>query len=363
MKILFIVPYSSKGPSNRFRVEQYLPYLKAENINYNINPFVFEKFYEILYTKGGFCKKTVYFIKAILRRFLDIIKVHKYDIVFIHREACPFGPPIFEWIIHKLGKPIIFDFDDAIFLTNYNPVNRFYRFLKFPSKTKTIIKISSKVIVANRFLEEYARRFSDSVYILPTPIDAKKFFIAQKTSSQLTIGWIGSPTTASYLQIIFNVMKKLSKKYDFVLKIVGAGQKVCIPGVKVENYDWSLEREVENFQEMDIGIYPLVDNLWTCGKAGFKAIQYMSVGVPVVASPVGMLKDFIQDGKNGFLAATEDQWVTKMSMLIEDVSLRCAIGLAGRRTVEKNFSVEANVKKYINIILDCNEAWLKNVKR
>ncbi|OIO80500.1 MAG: group 1 glycosyl transferase [Candidatus Omnitrophica bacterium CG_4_8_14_3_um_filter_43_15] len=355
MKVLFIVPYSSKGPSNRFRVEQYFPYLKAENIDYDISPFAFDKFYGILYVKGNFCKKTDYFIKAILIRFLDIIRAHRYDVVFIHREACPFGPPVFEWIMHLLGKPIIFDFDDAIFLPNYNPVNRFYRFLKFPSKTRAIIKMSSVVIVANRFLEEYARKFNNSVHILPTPIDTKKFFVSEKKSERLTIGWIGSPTTAFYLKIIFNVMERLSAKYDFILKIVGAKQNISVPGVKVENYDWSLEKEAEDFQSIDIGIYPLIDNQWAYGKAGFKAIQYMSVGVPVVASPVGMINEFISDEKNGFLAATEDQWFEKLSRLIEDVPLRRTTGLAGRKTVEEMFSAEINAKKYIGI--------LKNAKK
>ena len=145
-------------------------------------------------------------------------------------------------------------------------------------------------------------------------------------------------------------MQQLSKKYDFVLKIFGAGETINIPGVKVENYDWHLEKEVEYFQFIDIGIYPLIDTLWVRGKAGFKAIQYMAVGVPVVASLIGMNKEIIKDGVNGYLARTEKEWIEKISKLMEDSNLRKKIGLEGRKTVEEKFSVKANVHTYLDII-------------
>jgi len=350
MKILFIVPYSTEGASNRFRVEQYLPYLDKEGIKYDIRPFVSSRFYKILYLKKQRARKIIYFIQSFFNRILDIIRLHRYDLVFIHREACPFGPPIFEWMIYKFKKPIIYDFDDAIFLQNYNLANRFYKFLKFPSKTKKIIKMASMVIVPNIFLKEYTCKFNKHVYVIPTPIDTDKFKIAEKSSNKLTIGWVGSFTTASYLKVVFNVMQQLSKKYDFVLKIFGAGEILSIPGVKIENHDWHLEEEVSYFQSIDIGIYPLIDILWARGKAGFKAIQYMSVGVPVVASSVGMVKDFIKDGVNGYLARTEEEWIEKISKLIEDSNLRKNIGLEGRKTVEERFSVKINVPEYLRVI-------------
>jgi len=276
--------------------------------------------------------------------------LHSYDLVFIHREACPFGPPIFEWLIYKFNKPTIYDFDDAIFLQNYNLANRFYRFLKFPSKTKEIIKMASRVIVPNMFLREYAYKFNEHVYIIPTPIDTDRFKMAEKSSNKLVIGWVGSFTTAPYLKIVFNAMQQLSKKYDFVLKIFGAGEIISISGVKIENHDWHLKEEVEYFQSIDIGIYPLIDTLWARGKAGFKAIQYMAIGVPVVASSIGMVKDFIEDGVNGCLVKTEEEWVEKISKLIEDPNLRRKIGLAGRKTVEEKYSLKLNAFKFLEVI-------------
>lgn len=350
MKVLFIVPYSSEGASNRYRVEQYIPYLKAAGIGCDLSPFVFAEFYRIIYSEGRYCKKTIYFIRGLFRRITDIFKLYKYDAVFIHREACPFGWPIFEWLIFISGKPIIFDFDDAIFIQNFNPVNKIYSFLKSPSKTKKIIKMASSVIVANRFLQEYAHKFNSHIYILPTSIDTERFKLPERISCNLEIGWVGSPTTAPYLNIVSDVIKKLSKKYDFIFKVVGVKNKTSIPGVRLEYYDWQLDREIQDFQNIDIGIYPLPDTIWAKGKAGFKAIQYMAVGVPVVASAVGMAKEIIEDGINGFLANSYEEWIEKISKLIENPDLRKRIGLAGRKTVEKNFSVEANAPKFLKII-------------
>ncbi len=350
MNILFLVPYPEEGPSNRYRIEQYLPYLRQLGHYYWVRPFWNSRAYRILYKNGYYFKKAFYFFLGTLNRFIDILAVFKYDVVFIHRESYPFGPPFFEWLIHKFKKPIIFDFDDAIFLQNFNPANRIYRFLKFSSKTKKIVNMSSAVIVANKFLEEYALRYNSRVYIIPTSIDTEKFTIKKRDAGKLVIGWIGSPTTSPYLNIIFDAMRKLSGRYDFVFKIVGAGKPVVIKGVNIQNCDWQLEREILDFQSIDIGVYPLPDTLWVRGKAAFKAIQYMSVGVPVVASPVGMAKEIIQDGVNGFLAGSDEEWVKKISILIEDRDLRARIGLEGRKTAEQKFSVKANVEILKHVI-------------
>jgi len=350
MKILFLVPYPTEGPSNRFRVEQYLPHLNQAGYQYTVRPFWTKNAYRILYDKKVYFKKLFYFFVGTLGRIKDILSVARYDVVFIHREAYPIGPPFFEWLIYVLKKPIIFDFDDAIFLQNYNPVNRFYRFFKFPLKINRVVQMSSAIIVANNFLKEYAEKYNKSVFIIPTAIDTDIFSINKKVDRQLTIGWVGSQTASPYLELIFDAMQKLSQRYDFILKIVGAGCKIYIPGVKVENKKWNLENEIEDFQSIDIGVYPLPDNLWARGKAAFKAIQYMAVGVPVVASPVGMTKELIQDGINGFLANSNEEWIKKLADLIEDEALRKKIGFNGRNTVEEKFSLNINAPKYLEVI-------------
>jgi len=130
VKIFFIVPYPTEGPSNRFRVEQYLPYLEKQGIEFRIRPFISSNFYKILYKKGYNLKKATFFILSLFNRFIDLFRILPYDIIFIHRECCSIGPPVFEWIISKMKKSVIYDFDDAIFLKNVSSSNKFLSLLK-----------------------------------------------------------------------------------------------------------------------------------------------------------------------------------------------------------------------------------------
>jgi glycosyltransferase involved in cell wall biosynthesis len=262
---------------------------------------------------------------------------------------------VFEWILKKIGKKIIYDLDDAIYLGKTSPINRILKFLKFPSKITKILTMSDHVITCNEFLSEFAARFNKNVSVIPTSVDTEKFVPkirnADDAHQEITIGWIGSHTTAPYLDEIKDVLRKLSFSYKFTLKIIGAGEyNLRIPSVYVKNLDWRLENEVEEFQSLDIGVYPLPENKWTLGKAGFKAIQYMSVGVPCVASNVGTNKSIIEDGANGYLARTGEEWQEKLSKLISDVELRKRIGKAGRKTIVEKYSILVNAPRFLEII-------------
>ena len=351
MRVLFIVPYSTEGASNRYRIEQYLDYLSRHGVTCEIRPFAFEAFFRILYKREKYILKSLYFLLSLARRFRDVWSARRFDLVFIHREACPIGPPLFEWLLFKMGKPIIYDFDDAIFLPSFSHANRLMRFFKFPKKTKWIIHWSDHVIVCNRYLCQYALKLNPNVTIVPTAIDTERYGLRPPVSSKpLTIGWIGSPTTAPYLDPLCQAFTKLSQRHDFVLKIVGAGDDIQPPGVKVENKEWRLEEDVREFQSLDIGIYPLPDDEWSLGKSAFKAIQYMAVGVPSVVSPIGMNNEIVKEGENGLFAQTTSEWVEKLSMLIEDASLREKISLNGRQIVEDRFSVNVSAAIFLEVL-------------
>lgn len=355
MKIFFIVPYPTEGPSNRFRVEQYFPYLEKQGIEFKVRPFISSGFYKILYKKGYNLKKTIFFTISLFNRFIDLVRLLPYDVIFIHRESCSFGLPVFEWIISKMKKHIIYDFDDAIFLKNISPSNKFLSLFKYPGKVKKIIKMSDHIIVSNKYLENYAKKFNPKVSVIPTPIDTEKFlFDGSKNltvnKNKIVIGWIGSSTTATYLRALYSACSRLSEKYDYTFKIVGAGVEIDLPGVDVENKEWRLEGEYEDYKSLDIGVYPLLDDEWAKGKAGFKAICYMAAGVPCVASPVGVNKEIIEDGVNGFLANTEEEWIEKLSFLIENPVLCEKVGLAGRKTVEERYSVKVNAPRYLEVL-------------
>ena len=350
MKVLFILPYPTEGPSNRYRVEQYIPFLKEQGIYCCLRPFITSKFYRILYTRGNTLKKCAYFLSSFLKRITDIIRAIKYDIIFIHIEAFPFGPPLFELIFWAMGKPIIFDFEDAIYL----PVSRkgLHGCLKFPGKFYQNIRLSGQIIVCNNYLKEKLCIYNSNITVIPTAIDAEKFKLkADKAKlDKLLIGWIGSHTTLPCLKQLIPAFEKLSKKHDFILKIVGGGSEVKIPGIEIINEKWSLEKEVENFTSLDIGVYPLPDNEWAMAKTPFKTIQYMSVGVPTVASNVGGNREIIQDGINGFLASNEEEWIEKLSLLITNSHLRQKLGAAGRDTVEDRYSLKVNAPKLLEVL-------------
>jgi len=351
-KILFITPYPIEGPSSRYRVEQYIPYLEKNDIRCCVRSFVSSAFYRILYKNGCYIRKILFFLWSTIRRFYDIFLAIQSDIVFVHLEAFPFGPPFFEFIISKIfRKKLIYDLDDAIYLGITSSANIFIRRLKYPSKVKKIIRLSRYVITCNEYLESYANRYNKNVMVLHTVVDTEKFIPAfTKNNAILTIGWIGSHSTVPYIEGLRNVFFKLGQRYKIYLKLIGAGKDIKIDGVEVINVEWSLKDEIKELQSLDIGVYPLPDNEWVLGKTGFKTIQYMSVGVPCVVSDIGANRIIVQDGVNGFLAKDENEWVEKLSFLIEDAELRKHIGLQGRRTVEEKFSLKVNAPRFLEVI-------------
>ena len=350
LKILFISPVPVKGAGARFRIAQFMPYFKNRGIDGTISPFYSDRFFDIVYKQGRVPEKIFHFFISILRRVYDLFRSLRYDIVFIYREACPVGPPVFEWVFSHL-KPIIYDFDDAIYLYSTSRANRFVKFLKYPAKVPKIIKLANHIIVCNDFLKKFAIRFNKDVSVIPTSIDTDIFVNIDKNGEQKkpVIGWIGSHTTAEYLPMLEEVFRKLAKRHKFTLKIVGADTDLSIPGVEVISQPWSLEKEVSDYQNFDIGVYPLEGNEWDLGKTGFKTVVYMSVGVVPVVSNVGSNKEIIKDGVNGFLADTETEWIDKISNLIEAPRLRYGMGKIARDTVIKSYSVKANASKYIDI--------------
>jgi len=350
IKVLFISPYPIKGAGYRFRIAQFLPYFKESGIESAVSSFYSNSFFEIIYKPKRYGRKIFHFFIGIFRRICDVFRSLKCDIVFIYRDACPIGPPVFEWIFSRL-KPVIYDFDDAIYLPAVSEANKFIKFLKYPRKVGTIVRWASHTIVCNDFLKRFALRFNTNISVIPTSVDTGIFVNIEKNSrcEKPVIGWIGSPTTAEYLPMLKNVFKRLAEKHDFSLKIIGAGKDIKIPGVDVMNQSWNLEKETSEYQNLDIGVYPLEGNEWDLGKTGFKTVVYMSVGIPAVVSDVGSNKQIIKDGVNGFLAATDEEWFNKISNLMKSPRLRHDIGRVAREDVVKRYSIEANLSKYISI--------------
>lgn len=311
--------------------------------------------YRILYKRGHWLRKAAALVSGFWKRVFLLGVIPSYDIIFIQREAFPLGPPFFERAFRQMSKRIIYDFDDAIFYPSVSPENRFIRFLKSPQKTGKIIKLSDLVIAGNDYLAQYAKGFNHRVEILPTPVDVEKYKPGiKKNSEPIVIGWIGSRTTAAFLKDVEDPLREVSKRFGkrVRIKIVGGGG-FKFKSLSAEYKEWSLDEEVKDLQSFDIGIMPLPDNPWTRGKCGFKALQYMSVGIPAVCSAVGITCEIIKDGMNGFLIRSREEWVSKLSRLVEDDQLRKEIGQAGRRWVEENYSLDAHARKFLALIFAC----------
>jgi len=351
-RILFIVPYPiGISPGQRFRFEQYIDHLKSENYEVTIAPF-FKT--QSTVKKGGMLLLLKLFAGMCRRLFL-LFRLPQADFVFIFREAAPFGPPLMEWIAAKVfQKKIIYDFDDAIWLTDNFNESWVEKILRWRSKVPSICKWSYKVSAGNEYLASYARKFNPNVVVNPTTIDTQKVHrfdlrSEKRSSDRIVIGWTGSYSTLKYLNEIEAVLRKIETKFNHVDFWVIADRAPDLQLSRLAFKPWSVETEVSDLAEFDIGIMPLPDDEWTKGKCGFKALQYMSLEIPTVASPVGVNTLIVEHGINGFLAKNLNEWESYLSLLIEDNDMRRKFGIAARQKLELNYSVQSNKERFLSL--------------
>ncbi|HIP31674.1 MAG TPA: glycosyltransferase [Crocinitomicaceae bacterium] len=348
-RILFLAPYPyEEAPSQRFRFEQYFNFLKEQGYEIEIHSFLNEKTWKSLYNHGSFFAKAMGIIGSFWRRKLLMFKVRKFDYIFIHREASMIGPPIFEWFIAKvLRRKYIYDYDDAIWLPNYSQQNARFHKLKAYGKVKKIIKWADIVVTGNSFLQEFGNQYNKNVVIIPTTIDLKNSHNqpTNHSHSPVNIGWTGSHTTMSYLDSLIPILQELEKEHHLTFTII-SNEKPDYDLQSLQFIKWKKETEIEDLSSINIGVMPLTDSEWAKGKCGFKALQYMALGIPALVSPVGVNTEVIEDGKNGYLCATSEEWKEKLSLLLNNQQLREQIGKEGYKTVRTKYSVEANRDNY-----------------
>lgn len=358
MKILLLVPYPvGEAPSQRFRFEQYLGILNTNGFEIELKPFFDKNTWCILYKNGMYLQKIFGVLSGFISRIGMLFFVHQYDFVFIHREASPLGPPIFEFLIAKVFlKKIIFDFDDAIWIPNTSMENKVVTKIKWHSKTAAICRWSYKVSCGNKYLCDYAKQYNKNVVLNPTTIDTvdhhnpNLFPNTLKETAKVTIGWTGTRSTLKYLETVIPLIKTLEKKFPNQIRLLVIADKQ--PDWSFPSMDfvlWNKKSEIQDLMKIDIGIMPLEDDPWAHGKCGFKALQYMSLQISTVASPVGVNTEIIHHEENGFLCAQADEWISILSKLIMDAGLRTKIGTASRKTVIENYSVESNTQTFLGL--------------
>jgi glycosyltransferase involved in cell wall biosynthesis len=353
-RILFIGPHRpNRSPSQRFRMEQFFPYLEEKGFECDYSWFINEKDDQIFYSTGHWFKKFGVLMKAIRVRLTDVMRRNKYDVIFIQREAFMTGSVFFEKQFRKSKAKLIYDFDDAIWLEDISHHNRLFKWLKRPQKTNDLITMADDVIAGNSFLADYARKFNSSVSIIPTTVDTNRFKPAEykKQDYPVVIGWTGTQTTLQHFQLAVPALKKLKEQWGDKIEIrLISDRKLEVVDFPLICKEWKLQSEVKDLQEFNIGIMPLPDDEWSKGKCGFKAIQYMALEIPPVVSPVGMNKEIIKNGVNGFLANTEKEWVQSLTKLIQFHVLREELGKAARDSIEEQYSVKSQMDHLISIM-------------
>lgn len=340
--IHFWVPYPvNVAPSQRFRVEIFLPGLEKENFSFKVLTFLDQKAWDILYKPGKKLLKAWGTVKGFFRRINHLFQSAKADYIFIHREATPLGPPIFEWLLAKvLRKKIIHEFDDAIWIPGGEEISFMKKWLKATWKIKFIIKWSYKVAAGNKFLCDYARQYSSSVFLIPTVVDTQHGHFKQRDQmegNKIVVGWTGTHTTLHNLELIDGIIPELKKEMDFEFLVISNKPPQW-------NFDfiykkWELETELDDLLKMHIGIMPAKQGPWFEGKCGFKLIQYHACGIPAISSPTEVNKLITLHDKTGFIAGNKEEWKKYLRKLISDASLRCEMGKAGRAHIERHYSL------------------------
>src|SRR3989338_8613990 len=325
MKKVYFLIQEWEHHASRYRVLQYIPFLKESQIE----------------------AKVAIFPDSFFKWMILFSEIQHCDTLFVQKKR------LWHWQLWYLRRKhirIIYDFDDAVMFKS--PVNGGGRSFKRQRTFARMVKYSDYVIAGNQYLKSKAMVYNKNIMIIPTSIDTDKYTIKDysKSKEKVTIGWIGSESSLPFLKELTPAFDHLASQHEAIeLKIICNYFFECkkMPVIKKI---WSLEDENTDLQDIDIGLAPLPDHEWTKGKCATKLLQYMSVGIPVVCSPVGVHKEIIQEGINGLFAASNQEWIEKINLLAHDKTLRERIGLEGKKTVDSHYSLKANVPKFINAI-------------
>jgi glycosyltransferase involved in cell wall biosynthesis len=351
IRVLALVPYpAERAPGQRYRIEQWAPLLCRAGVHVTFSPFLSRRGMDLLYEPGHVAAKAQEVLRGYLKRLADALLPGSADVIFVYREAALLGPAWIEQIL-SLRRPLVFDFDDAIYLADTSPANAWSRRLKSVSKVETICRVARHVTVGNEFLAGYAKDRAREVTVIPSTIDTDVYQIQPRARNRVpVIGWTGSATTVPYLTAVAPALKRLREKREFELHVVGAN--IEIDGLAVRCLPWRAQTEPDDLRALDVGLMPLSGDEWSRGKCGMKALQYMALGIPPVVSPVGVNTTIVRDGVNGFFASAEEEWIDRIALLLEDEPLRRRLGREARRTVEESYSARTHAPRLARILTE-----------
>ena len=345
---------SGLAPGQRFRLEQWAPHLEARHdIRMEFAPFESPRLTEILYRPGHRIEKAARLLRDTWRRRRVLSDARGYDGVVVFREAASLGPAVYERLLARSSVPLLFDFDDAIWIPAVGGANGVFSYLHFAGKTATICRLSGAVTAGNEYLASYARRHSDSVFVVPTSIDLSRYPVhpGLPADAPFTVTWSGSFSTLKHLDHARAALEAFARRRAFVLRVICDRPPArAMDGVETVYVPWRESGEAEALGAAHVGIMPLPDDPFARGKCGLKGLQYMAVGLPALLSPVGVNSDIIDDGRNGLLAKSTADWVEALERLADSPDLRSKLAAAGRRTVEERYSAEVSAARFAEAV-------------
>ena len=353
--IVFTVKPPGISPGQRFRLEQWAPYVRERNgIEMDFVPFESPELTNVLYKTGRRAQKAAWVLRDFARRAVHVMRARKYDAAVIYREASLIGPAVWERVLVAARIPFILDFDDAIWMpTQVSKANGVFAKLHFVGKTSTLCRLASAVTVGNNYLAEYSRERNPRTYVLPTSIDLRNYpVLPERTPAEpFVVTWSGSMHTLYNFEEARRPLEVLARRRKLVVRVI-CNQPPARPIAGAENVfiPWKQEGEAEAIADTHVGIMPLQDEPYMRGKCGLKALQYMATGRPVVVSPIGMNSDLIQSGQNGFLARTTEEWVDALEKLASSAELRHRLGRAGRATIESTYAGDVVAGQFARVV-------------
>lgn len=353
MRLLMLPRYDSLGASSRLRLLQYVPALRSAGFEVDIAPLLDDAYVTGLYA-GRVSPWRV--LRAYFRRIRVLFAAGRYDVVWLEKELFPWWPAWLERLLPTGRTAVVVDYDDAVFHRYDRHPSRAVRWL-LGRKIDKVMRGATAVVVGNEYLAMRARAAgARRVEWVPTVVDLARYIppAGSPRAETFTIGWIGSPATAHYLAPLASAAREIAAQRPVRCLAVGARPDQVL-GTPFEACKWTENTEVAQIHAFDVGIMPLPDESWERGKCGYKLIQYMACGVPVIASPVGANVDIVKPGENGLLARTPDEWRGALERLAADPGLRRRMGEVGRLDVEQTYSLQAQAARLVDILRDASK--------
>jgi glycosyltransferase involved in cell wall biosynthesis len=350
-RVLVLTPYpygTTAGPRSSFELWERA--LAEADISLDYAVFETERLHEIVYQRGRTAKKALSMADAYARFVPKARHARDYDAVLVNREAALIGPAIIERWVARQGTPIIYLLDDPLYIAYRSPSNGWLSYLKFFGKVKRLCRLSAAVFVNSPRIAAFARGHNANVWEIPSLVDADVYTgwspRPVQRDGRVCVGWSGSQSTSRNLQVVRRPLMELGQRSDVELRLIGADE-TALPDVAHSATRWDAATEVDDLRRFDVGMVPVLATPWAADKFYLKLVQYMALGIPPVATPLGANSSVIDDGRTGFLADNERDWSAALERLVANPELRERTGRLAATFARDHYTLQSNAERIV----------------